>query len=465
MILQDHYVLLCEPGSEYIGHVTPPSGHGWAIAQSIYAYLKSHDLLGSVVAAGADGTVVNVGPDGGAIRYLEMLNGKPMHYFICMLHGNELPFRALFYHYDGKTSGPETWSGPIGKDIKKSLQLLPVLEFQAIPCDSFPVLPDDVMKDLSWDQCYLYHICRAIINGHVDDDLAAIEPGPACVSRWNTLWSRICRLYVATHRPSRQLTRLTTIIVRFSAPMWFHIKYHQFAHEGAKNVFKCLQLMKSLNAQEKSIAKKSIQRNAFFAHSDQILLSMCTDEDIAVRRKAVKLIQRVREGVHEEPVDEATGGTADEEDGSGDDTQDEEEADDEQEISDEELVSECEGEETPHYDLDPSIRRVVVPKLKCRAQSYHTMIDWACSLQSEPPFISTLSDQELEGVADAPLVVPLWKCHTQPVERGIRLLSDACLQVSCPEERDGYMRQRLYSRLQMPSFRAKQHYVFDNQDQ
>ena len=117
MELKEYYVILNEPGSELIGHVTPPSGHGWAIAQAIFDYLSSHDLLGSVVCAGADGTNVNVGPDGGAIRHLEMLTGNAMHYFICMLHGNELPFRALFYHYDGKSSGPETWSGPIGKDI------------------------------------------------------------------------------------------------------------------------------------------------------------------------------------------------------------------------------------------------------------------------------------------------------------------------------------------------------------
>ena len=114
--------------------------------------------MGSVLCAGADGTNVNVGPDGGAIRYLEMLTGNALHYFICMLHGNELPFRALFYYYDGKPSGPETWSWPIGKSLKQDVQLLPIIKFHAIQFQEFPVLPPDVEKDLSWDQLY-FTVC------------------------------------------------------------------------------------------------------------------------------------------------------------------------------------------------------------------------------------------------------------------------------------------------------------------
>ena len=59
--------------------------------------------------------------------------------------------------------------------------------------------------DLSWDQKYLYRMWIATIVGKVDDDLAGIEPGPPCVSRWNTLWSRVLRVYVATAQPSNQL--------------------------------------------------------------------------------------------------------------------------------------------------------------------------------------------------------------------------------------------------------------------
>ena len=58
----------------------------------------------------------------------------------------------------------------------------------------------------------------------MEDDLAAIEPGLLCVSRWNTLWSKILRIYVATAQPSYQLEKIATMLVKFSEPMWFQIK-------------------------------------------------------------------------------------------------------------------------------------------------------------------------------------------------------------------------------------------------
>ena len=112
--VEDHYVLIVEPGSQYLSHVTPPSGHGRIIAQSIYNLLKEEDLLDQPISViGADGTNSNVGAENGAIHYLEMMLGKPLHYLICQLHGNELPFRAVFYFYDGKNKGPQHWRGPV----------------------------------------------------------------------------------------------------------------------------------------------------------------------------------------------------------------------------------------------------------------------------------------------------------------------------------------------------------------
>ena len=62
------------------------------------------------------------------------------------------------------------------------------------------------------------------------------------------------------------------MIIKFSAPMWFIIKCNPLATQGSLNTFKAMQLLKNLNPAEKSVAKKALQRNAFFAHSDQLLL-------------------------------------------------------------------------------------------------------------------------------------------------------------------------------------------------
>ena len=34
----------------------------------------------------------------------------------------------------------------------------------------------------------------------------------------------------------------------------------------------------------RNVANKAVQRNTFFAHSDKLLLPICTDEDEAIRR-------------------------------------------------------------------------------------------------------------------------------------------------------------------------------------
>ena len=76
--------------------------------------------------------------------------------------------------------------------------------------------------------------------------------------------------------------------------MWCYIKSHPSVIIGPLNTFRCLQLLKNLNAEEKRVAKKAVQRNAFFAHSDQLLLAMCADIDETIRQKAVTLIQKLR---------------------------------------------------------------------------------------------------------------------------------------------------------------------------
>ena len=76
--VEDHYYRIVEPGS-------------------LYNYLKEENLLDQpIYVIGADGTDINVGADNGAIHYLERMLGKPLHYFICQLHGNDLSYRAVF---------------------------------------------------------------------------------------------------------------------------------------------------------------------------------------------------------------------------------------------------------------------------------------------------------------------------------------------------------------------------------
>ena len=113
-----------------------------------------------------------------------------------------------------------------------------------------------------------------------------------------------------------------------------------------------MQLLKNLNPAEKSVAKKALQRNAFFAHSDQLLLAMCADPDELIRRKAVKLIRNLRDQVQEEVQGE-------EEDNTENDSECEVDNDLIQYTDDD--TDEEENEEYFGLLLDESIREVHVP--------------------------------------------------------------------------------------------------------
>jgi len=458
VVVQDHYVIITEPGSQYLGHVTPKSGHGKSIAEAIYTFLVDNNLTDHpITCVGADGTNVNVGANNGSIQYLEMMLGRPLQFSICQLHGNELPFHAVFYHYDGKPKGPDHWRGPIGQMIKQPLANLPIVSFQPVPFSDFPQLAPEVQQDLSWDQNYLMRMCIAVMDGNVSKELAALEPGSPFISRWITLWCRNLRVYVSTEKPSPELKRIVNMIIKFSAPMWFTIKCNPYFIHGAKNTFRAIQLMRNLNKQEKIIAKKAVQRNAFFAHPDQVLLSMCADDDEAVRQKVVKMIQELRQQKRED-AEKSRGEIKEQNDDNDDeiDSVDQElliPTDDENSSSDDEKSSSDEEK------LGRNIRRLVIPRLNWQARNYHTMLDWKY-LVTEPPFIAKLSSAEIQSIVQYPLVVPKWYNHTQAVERAIKVMCEASAAVTGPEERDGFIRQRLFARKMMPNMNSKKDYNF-----
>ena len=144
MKVDDHYVVLTEPGNDYLTYVTPKTGHGKVVARAIYDFLVEQELTNQpLYVAGCDGCRVNTGPNGDVIHHLEMLLNRPLHYSICQLHGNELPFRAIFYYCDGKPSGPENWRGVIGQQIKEPVSDLPVIDFQPITFSDYPVLSEE----------------------------------------------------------------------------------------------------------------------------------------------------------------------------------------------------------------------------------------------------------------------------------------------------------------------------------
>ena len=113
-VIEEHYVIVGEPNGFYLSHVMPKDGTGNKIATSIYSAIKDTALEQKLKIVGSDGTAVMTSKCKGFIASLETLVGRPFQWVICLLHLNELPLRHVFQNLHGVTSGPDSFSGPIG---------------------------------------------------------------------------------------------------------------------------------------------------------------------------------------------------------------------------------------------------------------------------------------------------------------------------------------------------------------
>ena len=186
--------------------------------------------------------------------------------------------------------------------------------------------------------------------------------------------------------------------------------------DGPHNTFVWLQLLKHLNNTEINIVKEMVQRNAFFAHPDQLLLAMCTDRDEAVRREAVNKIRKLRDQQILNTKDKAFPEA---------EAFPEVEDDDERPHIDEDFLiptddkaeEDTEAIEKTHDMPSKNIRKIILPKLKFHERNYHHIIDWDIELKTELLLLIFLSDEEVLGVFEKLLSVAKWPNNTQSVER------------------------------------------------
>ena len=196
---------------------------------------------------------------------------------------------------DGTTNSPDRFTGLIGKQLDGCVSEWPVVKFKHIPNVHFPDIPQSVVDELSSDQHYAYRICMAVMVDSVDEDLQFLEVGPIVHSRWLTLACRILRLYVSKETPSANLQAIAHLCISVYLPTWFETKKPNQIIHGAKNFFNLVHRIQQFPHSEiRSIASKVVQRNAFFAHPENVLLGMLGDDDEEIRRLAVNKIQGLR---------------------------------------------------------------------------------------------------------------------------------------------------------------------------
>lgn len=111
------------------------------------------------------------------------------------------------------------------------------------------------------------------------------------------------------------------------------------------------------------------------------------------------------------------------------------------------------------------IRTFTIPKLNFDTTDYIDMIDWFDTPITSTPLLSRISDATIrsciQGVNADILPVIRVPCHTQAVERCLKLVTEASQAVCGRESRDGYIELLLRSRQQMPSSNSKSSYTTD----
>ena len=426
--LEEHYTLVGEPGTYYLTHLTTENGTGRAIAEKAYKFLLENEMVDELKVVGTDGTASMTGRFNGFIRLLEELVKKPLQWVICLLHTNELPLRHIFTYLDGKTGSPETFTGPIGKKLNGVVSEWPVARFKCIPNPDFPVIPQSIVDDLSTDQLYAYRICRAVMAGSVDYDLQLLEVGPVVHSRWLTLANRILRLYVSLKNPPHNLFYLAEYCITVYFPTWFTIKLNSDLVYGSVNYFDLLKRILQLSNKEiREKAVENLQKNSFFAHPENVLVSMLGDSDEKVRRLAVNKINsfRGKSVDYHIPNEDFVGGYLFKDAGKGD-----------------------------HND----IRRFCLPKINLEAKTYYTLVNLKGQELIQPPAVRSLTDAEIDEIRNTPLKLN-YPCHNQTVERHVKVVTEASAQVVGFERRDGLIRQKLKSRKLMKKFTSKQQFA------
>jgi len=89
------------------------------------------------------------------------------------------------------------------------------------------------------------------------------------------------------------------------------------------------------------------------------------------------------------------------------------------------------------------LRVFKAPRIVFTANEYYKMIDWSVCERYEPPLKKHIDHKLLQNYAAKDTVVstisfPRFPCHTQAVERCVRLVTEACASV-CVEQRDGLL--------------------------
>ncbi|ESO06494.1 hypothetical protein HELRODRAFT_160670 [Helobdella robusta] len=216
-------------------------------------------------------------------------------------------------------------------------------------------------------------------------------------------------LYVSTPDPSESLQILVEYVVKVYAPIWFSIKQKTSFKDGAKDIFNLILFSRYLPPTNlRTIVDSVIERNAFYAHPENLLVSMLFDDRDYIRELACRRIIKAR-----------------------------------------------------NTDNGFKQRIFKTPKLNFSAKDYTEIISWQECQVTLPPVLRDVTNDKLKKMAkDGSLKIVDFPCHTQSVERYVKLVTEASQSVTNVNSRDGFVRTTLQSRAEFPIFGHKNKFKF-----
>ena len=379
-IIEEHITLLSEPDSKYIGHISPNASNAEAITSSIISFLEENGIgLNHLEAVGCDGTALNVGRKGGILTLLENEIGRPLQRIVCLLHTNELPLRHLFLHIDGTTIGPNSFSGCIGK-LLKECDKMPFVNFKKIEFEM-----DNFESDnLSNDQHYLKEILTCVRSGEVTNYVRNRSPGALNHSRWLTLANRILRTYMSTESPSNNLEILSNYVAKVYGPVWFSIKQKPSIMNASSHFLQLIRRGRFLPDELKHVFDACLSRNCFSIHSENVILNLLCDSSLDVRKQGLAVIKVASESITNK-------------------------------------------------------RDYCLPSVNFNANTVLDLLD-AKVIWTPPPLLQSLSTNEIEEAIEENSLKSVCQgipCHSQSVERHVKLISDVAKVVCGFQRRHG----------------------------
>ena len=202
-------------------------------------------------------------------------------------------------------------------------------------------------------------------------------------------------MYTQTSSPSEILKILVSYIINVYAPTFFSVKEKSDIRNGSIHLFNQIVNAKAiLSKPHFEIVAKVIKNNCYYAHPENLLLAMLFDDDLKIRKMAVKIILEARKRNRQ----------------------------------------------------SNSVRRFLLPKdyLNFGAKYYYKMIDFnriPKSFITPPPILQNISDKMLNDYASGlcDLEIIHLPCHNTCIERCVKHTTEASQKAIGYEKRDAYI--------------------------